>query len=253
MTGFGWISMTTDFGWRDGYAGVCHGVIAQLAPSVRVIDVSHLIDPGDVTRGARVMARAVRYLPRAVHVGVVDPGVGTDRRAVVLVAGGLPLVGPDNGLLLAAADVLGGVDAAYALTNDALWRRPVSRTFHGRDMFAPVAAHLASGVPVADVGEPVAVPTLVRLPEPQPGAVVDIDRFGNLGLAGYRAAFAPGDAVSINGRPARVGETYGAVAPGQLVVYTDSDGATAVAIRDGDAATELGLRVGDVVAIRKDD
>jgi hypothetical protein len=199
------------------------------------------------------MARAVPYLPPAVHVAVVDPGVGTDRRAIVIAAGTSLLAGPDNGLLLPAADALGGVAAAHALTNETLWRAPVSKTFHGRDVFAPVAAHLAAGLPLADVGDPVDPASLIRLPEPVQGEVTDVDRFGNVAVAGYLGAFGAGDAVVVNGRRAVVAETYAVVEPGELLVYPDSDGATAVAVRDGSAAERLGgVGVGDMIDIRKD-
>ena len=118
MAGFDWISLCTDYGYVDGFVAACHGVMARIAPQARVLDVTHAIGPGDVRHGSVVLADTLPWLPPAVHVGVVDPGVGTDRRAIAVVAGPSLLLGPDNGLLLAAAGSLGGIAAAYVLTND---------------------------------------------------------------------------------------------------------------------------------------
>src|SRR2546421_1272866 len=197
MAGYEWITLTTDYGLSDGFAGVLHGVIATQAPWVRVVDVTHQVPPGDVSRGAAVLAQAVGYFPPAVHVGVVDPGVGTARRAVAIETPRGLLVGPDNGMLTGAADVLGGVVSVVRLANSSWFRAQVSNTFHGRDVFAPVAARLAAGVPLADAGPPLDPATLVRLPEPvvQVGdgyleaEVLTVDRFGNVQLA------APGSAL----------------------------------------------------------
>src|SRR5205823_5096716 len=147
MAAYEWITLTTDYGLSDAFVAQLHGAIAVIAPSVRVLDVTHQVHPGEVGQASAVLAQAVPHLPRAVHVAVVDPGVGTARRAVAVRAPGGLLVGPDNGLLPAAADALGGVTEVVALTN-AGWHAPVvSRTFHGRDIFAPVAARLAAGAP----------------------------------------------------------------------------------------------------------
>ncbi|SCF31273.1 hypothetical protein GA0074695_5462 [Micromonospora viridifaciens] len=190
MTG-PWISLTTDYGLADGFVAACHGVIARLAPAARVIDVTHLVPPADVRRGAAVLAQAVPYLPVGVHVGVVDPGVGTARRGIALATPGGLLVGPDNGLLLDAAGALGGITDAVELTNPAWLAPAVSRTFHGRDVFAPVAARLALGAPLAEAGPALAPESLVRLPAPvvrtEPNGfaaeVLTVDHFGNVQLA----------------------------------------------------------------------
>ncbi|WP_092375337.1 S-adenosyl-l-methionine hydroxide adenosyltransferase family protein [Micromonospora phaseoli] len=193
------VSLTTDYGLTDGFVAVCHGVIARLAPAMRIIDVTHLVPPGDVRRGAAVLAQTVPHLPAGVHVAVVDPGVGTPRRGVAL---GTPegfLVGPDNGLLLDAAVALGGVTDAVELTNPR-WLAPrVSATFHGRDVFAPVAARLALGAPLGEAGPPVDPATLVRLPDPlvrrRPDGfvaeVLTVDHFGNVQLAAPADLLAP--------------------------------------------------------------
>lgn len=250
-----WISFTTDYGLEDGFVAACHGVIARLAPSARVIDVTHLVPPGDVTRGAYVLAQTVPSLPRGVHLAVVDPGVGTDRRPIAIEAadGGL-LVGPDNGLLIPAAEALGGISRAVHLTDGAWFAPDVSRTFHGRDVFAPVAARLALGADLASAGS--ATAALVRLPPPHlhqlPDGVVaevlTVDRFGNLQLAAVLDLGGSSD-VTVDGRVAAPGGTFGDVPPGGLVVFTDSAGHLAVAVNGGSAAALLGVRAGDRVTV----
>ena len=190
MAGYDWITFTSDYGLEDHFVGVCHGVMARVAPRARVLDVSHAVAAQDVRQGAVLLAQAVPYLPRAVHLAVVDPGVGTGRGMVAVEAGGQVLVGPDNGLLLWAAEALGGVGRAHALENPAFRLAPVSRTFHGRDVFAPAAAHLAAGVEPAELGPEMDPEGLVRLERPAvtagrgrvAGSVVAVDRFGNLAL-----------------------------------------------------------------------
>ncbi|MDO3682410.1 S-adenosyl-l-methionine hydroxide adenosyltransferase family protein [Micromonospora sp. C28ISP2-4] len=250
--------MTTDYGLADGFVAACHGVLARLAPAVRVIDVTHLIPPADVRRGAAVLAQTVPYLPWGVHVAVVDPGVGTARRGIALAAPGGLLVGPDNGLLIPAAEALGGVTAAVELTNPDWLGPAVSRTFHGRDVFAPVAARLALGAPPAEAGPAVDPGALVRLPEPvvraEPGClsaeVLTVDHFGNVQLA------APGalldglpSRVLVNGHEAVHGRTFGDAEPGTLVVYVDSAGLVAVAVNTGRAADTLNATPGALIKI----
>ncbi|WP_376701403.1 SAM hydrolase/SAM-dependent halogenase family protein [Micromonospora carbonacea] len=253
-----WISLTTDYGLADGFVAACHGVIARLAPAVRVIDVTHLVPPADVRRGAAVLAQTVPYLPVGVHVAVVDPGVGTARRGVALATPGGTLVGPDNGLLPDAAAALGGVTAAVELTNPD-WLAPrVSRTFHGRDVFAPVAARLAAGAPLADAGPAVDPAGLVRLPEPvvraEPGGfaaeVLTVDHFGNVQLAAPGDRLAPLPArLRVAGRAAAHGRTFGDAPPGALVAYVDSAGLVAAAVNGGRAANVLGVAPGDLVTV----
>lgn len=258
MAGFGWISFTTDYGLSDGFVAACHGVIARLAPQVRVIDVTHAVNPGDVTRGAAVLAQTVADLPPAVHLAVVDPGVGTARRAVAIAAPGGLLVGPDNGLLVWAADALGGVSAAVALTNERWFAGTPSDTFHGRDIFAPVAARLAAGAALAEAGPALDPAQLVRLPDPVvttgdgwlEAEVLTVDRFGNVQLAAPADALtALGDRLSVRGTPARRGATFADAAPGGLVVLADSAGRVAVATRGGRASVVLGVTPGDLVRV----
>jgi S-adenosylmethionine hydrolase len=254
---YGWVSFTTDYGTADGFVAAVKGVIAGIAPDARVLDVTHQVPPQDVRRGAAVLAQTAPWLPPAVHLAVVDPGVGTDRRGVAVVAGRSVLVGPDNGLLLPAASALGGVRAAYELAEPAYRLPAVSATFHGRDVFAPAAAHLCLGLEPGRLGP--AVADLVRLPAPTvhigPGIVraevLSVDGFGNVQLAAIDLGGLAGP-VRVQGQPAAVGRTFADVPAGAIVVLTDSAGYVAVAVNRGDAATRLGLRPGALVEIRAD-
>lgn len=188
---YDWVSFTSDYGRVDGFVAACTGIIVRMAPHVRMIDVTHDVPPGDIRRGAAVLAQTAGYLPSAVHLAVVDPGVGTERRGLVLETRRGIMVGPDNGVLLPAAEALGGILAAYELTERAFWAYQPSPTFHGRDVFAPVVAHLATGAEPSKVGRELPVFDLVRLPEPLvrvrqgelTAEVLTIDRFGNVQLA----------------------------------------------------------------------
>lgn len=253
-----WISLTTDYGLSDGFVAACHGVIARHAPDVRVIDVTHLVPPGDVSRGATVLAQTVPHLPPAVHVAVVDPGVGTSRRAVAVQADRGLLVGPDNGLLPRAADALGGVRRVVQLANPQWLGEAVSATFHGRDVFAPAAARLATGADLADAGPDVDPATLVRLPEPSveigdgyvEAEVIMVDRFGNVQLAAPAEALLHlGTQLTIGGIHAVRGATFGDAGHGELVAFADSAGQVAVAINGGRAAVALSVSPGDVLRI----
>jgi S-adenosyl-L-methionine hydrolase (adenosine-forming) len=268
MAGYEWITFTSDYGLEDHFVGVCHGVMARVAPGVRVIDVTHAVVAQDVRHGALVLAQAVRYLPRAVHLAVVDPGVGTGRGAVAVQAGGQVLVGPDNGLLGWAAEALGGAERVHALQNPAYRLEPVSRTFHGRDLFAPAAAHLAAGVDPAELGPEMDPGRLVRLERTGPqvdgdrvrASVVAVDHFGNLALDLRRqdlerVGVAAGDPVEVRvgGRAHRLafGETFASVPAGDLVLHEDSFGSLAVAVNRGRAAERLGARPGDPVEVAR--
>jgi S-adenosylmethionine hydrolase len=258
MRGYGWISLTTDYGMSDGFAAACHGVIARIAPDARVIDVTHQVPPGDVARGAAVLAQIVPHLPPAVHVAVVDPGVGTARRAIAIDTPGGLLVGPDNGLLPRAADALGGIDAVVELTNPDWLLGDVSHTFHGRDVFAPAAARLALGAALADAGPRIDAGTVVRLPDPVvtigdgwlEAEVLTVDRYGNVQLAAGGALLAAlGSELLVGGVRARRGATFADVAPGQLVVLVDGSGQAAIAVNGGRAVVVLSVSPGDVVRL----
>ncbi len=252
------MTFLTDYGSSDEFVGVCHGVVARIAPDVRIIDITHGVDRHDIRAGAVTLRRAIGFMPAGVHVAVVDPGVGGERRAVALrcAADEQILVGPDNGLLLPAADRLGGIVEAVDIGRSPLRLEPVSRTFHGRDIFAPVAAHLASGRTLRDAGEPIDPRTLVALHLPRPritGAaviahVVTADVFGNVALDAERRhlaerGFKLGATVSINGRRALYATTFGVVAEGELVLYEDASGALSVAVNHGSALQTLGLQL----------
>ncbi len=250
-----WVSFTTDYGTLDGFVAAVKGVIAGIAPDVTVIDVTHQVPAHDVRRGAAVLAQTAPWLPPAVHLAVVDPGVGTRRRGIAVVTARGVLVGPDNGLLLPAADALGGMTTAYELADPAYRLAEVSATFHGRDVFAPAAAHLCRGLDPARLGPPVAEP--VRLPGPTVhigprevrAEVLSVDGFGNVQLAAIELGGLSG-AVRVQGRPATVGRTFADVPAGELVVLADSAGHVAVAVNRGNAAARLGVEPGDVVDIR---
>jgi S-adenosyl-L-methionine hydrolase (adenosine-forming) len=253
------ITFLSDYGLTDSFVGVCHGVIARLCPSARVIDLTHGVARADVRAGALILRGALPYLPVGVHLAVVDPGVGGDRRAVaVAVADGRVLVGPDNGLLSLCFAEAGGVAEAVDIGRSPFALQPTSATFHGRDIFAPVAARLAGGASLNEAGEPCDPDGLVRLELPRPSVedgallahVVYLDRFGNIALD-----VEPGDtpdwptrvAISVRGEswPALYVRTFADAPPGELLVYEDADRRLAVAVNRGSAEQRLGISVGD--------
>jgi S-adenosyl-L-methionine hydrolase (adenosine-forming) len=261
VASFDSISFITDYGLEDGFVAACHGAAARIAPAARIIDITHLVQPGDVRRGAAVLAQTVPYLPPSVHVAVVDPGVGTARRGVAVETAEGILVGPDNGLLSWGIAALGGASRACQLTNGDLWLHPVSPTFHGRDIFMPVAAHLAAGKELSAAGDEIDLADLVTLPAPTSrvhdgeaeGEVMSVDRFGNVQLSIVAADV--GELGIGYGSPlvVRAGrrqltvpflETFAAVAPGEIVAFTDSAGLISLAVNAGDAAQQLGLPPG---------
>jgi len=260
------ITFLTDFGVQDDYAGVCRGVMKRIAPDSQIINITHGIGPMAVTEGALMMARAIPYMPVGVHLAVVDPGVGGSRRAIAIRSHeGRHYVGPDNGLLTLAVP-RDQIDTARHLTNPRYHLEHVSRTFHARDVFAPVAAHLAAGVEIEDLGEeldPVSL-VYVQLPEPWVSSagirarVLIVDRFGNLQLNLTRAhveefGVEPGDRVELrfdlDPYYAVVAETYAQASRGELMVYEDSYGAFAIAISGGNASELTGAGPGDEVRI----
>ena len=242
-------------------------MIKQITPDADVIDITHGIEPQQVLQGALVLASTLPYMPDGVHLAVVDPGVGTNRRAVALRSGdGRLYVGPDNGLLVPAAERLGGIAGAWELENAAYRLEPVSRTFHGRDLFAPAAAHLARGLDPSELGAPLDPTSLVRLEVPAPvtrdgfirAHVVIVDRFGNIQLNLTaddlsRAGIEPGTQVEIEIGLQRfyacAARTFADVRVGDIVIYEDAYGNIAVAINVGNAAEMLSARPGDTVDI----
>jgi S-adenosyl-L-methionine hydrolase (adenosine-forming) len=264
------ITFLTDFGLEDDFVGTCHGVIARIAPDVRVLDITHGIKPGRVLQGALMLANTLAYMPEGVHLAVVDPGVGGQRRALALLdASGRLYVGPDNGLLLPAAERFGGVVEAHELANPRYALESVSRTFHGRDLFSPAAAHLALGVPLGELGPPIAVEELVRVDVPRPevdgsrirAAVLAVDRFGNaalnLGRADLeRAAIVPGTTVEVEAHGNRwyatTARAFVDARDGDLILYEDSYRNVAIAVARGSAAQLLGLDEGGELTLRVD-
>lgn len=262
------ITFLTDFGVQDDYAGVCRGVMKRIAPDAQILDLTHGIGPLAITEGALMLARAVPYVPEGVHLAVIDPGVGGSRRAIAIRAhDGRVYVGPDNGLLTLAVP-RDQVEAARHLTNPRYHLQHVSRTFHARDVFAPVAAHLAAGAEFDDLGDEIDPDTLVciELPEPSVSSsgvratVLVVDRFGNLQLNVTREhietfGVEPGDRVELRFELdpyyAVVAETYSQAKRGELMVYEDSYGAFAIAISGGNASQLTGAGPGDDVRISR--
>ncbi|MGD0167904.1 MAG: SAM-dependent chlorinase/fluorinase [Gaiellaceae bacterium] len=265
---FRFITFLTDFGLQDDFVGTCHGVIKQIAPDVEIIDITHGIEPRRLLQGALTLADTIPYMPVGVHLAVVDPGVGTDRRAIVIEdRSGRLHVGPDNGLLLPVAERMGGVARAHQIANHAFALKEISPTFHGRDVFSPAAAHLALGVPLEEMGPQLEVMELVRLdiqkPEARKGrikaVVVDTDRFGNMQLnLRHEHLEKFGLAVGTRIELEHAGERYYAVTartfsdtrPGDIMLYEDSFQNLAVAISGGDAANMFGASPGDRLVIR---
>ena len=262
------VTLLTDYGREDDFVGVCHGVIRGIAPEAQIVDITHGIRRYAVRQGAIVLRNTLPYMPVGVHVGVVDPQVGTERRGVVLRCGdGRLLVGPDNGLLSLAWEACGGVELAVDVTRSPHRLEPVSATFHGRDVFAPVAARLAAGAELADAGEPVDPGTLATVDLPRPrvedGTLVAhalvIDRFGNAGLnvghaelAGTGLTLGATVEVEVAGERylATYAQTFADVRPGELIVYEDAYRSLAVAINRGDAASTLALAPDAEVRLR---
>jgi S-adenosylmethionine hydrolase len=259
------VSFLSDYGWVDEFVGVVHSVIRSIAPHVTVVDICHEIGPHDVRAGSLTLVRAVQYLAPGVVLAVVDPGVGTDRRALAVEAGDdgeAVFVGPDNGLLAAAVAMVGGAGRAVELTEEAYHLPAPGSTFAGRDIFAPVAAHLCLGVDLSELGpavDPLSLrPGLLPLPRQENGTleaeVLWVDRFGNVQLNvspeevepfGKRVLVRCGDDV----RTAHLANAYAEVAAGQLGLVVDSYGLMALVLDRASAADELGLHPGDGVSL----
>jgi S-adenosylmethionine hydrolase len=260
------ICFISDYGISGVLVGTCKGVMTSIAPQTTIIDVTHSVSGFDVIRGAETLRHATRYMPEdAVYLAVVDPGDKTKRRALAAeVRSGAYLVGPDNGLLLPAAEALGGIVRAVHLTNPRYHVHPVSNTFHGRDVFSPVAAHLAAGVDLDDLGEEVDPASMASIYFPGfqwerggglTAEIIDIDRFGNARLSVMQEDldFRYGTPLEIGVRDesmdARYVETFGASETGDLVLVPDSHWRLSLAVNRGNAARALLLSVGDEVRI----
>lgn len=268
MSGFRTVSFLSDFGLSDEFVGVVKSVIWSIAPEVRVVDVSHEIPRHDVRAGGLCLARAAQYLNPGVVLAVVDPGVGGNRRGVAVEVGKgeSVLLGPDNGLLAPAVGLLGGARRAVELTNEKYRLITPGSTFDGRDVFAPAAAHLVAGVPLADLGPWVSpeslLPGIVPVPrlssERIEAEVLWVDRFGNIQLNVSPADLAPlGEKVALRfaggARPARRVKSYSEIQSTEVGLLEDSYGLLAIALYKRSAAFELGLAAEAAVAIETGD
>ena len=253
------VTLLTDYGHDSEFAGVCRGVIRRIAPDVPIVDITHGVARHSVRHGALILRNSLPYMPVGVHVAVVDPQVGTERRAIALRCGDdRMLVGPDNGLLSLAWAACGGVVEAVDVSRSPHRLEPVSATFHGRDVFAPVAAHLAAGAALADAGDPLDPDALQLLELPRPhtqgGALVAdallVDVYGNVtlnaghdDLAGTGLQLGRRLEVGCSGRTRRAtfAGTFADVPAGELLLYEDASRHLALAVNRGDAASELGI------------
>jgi S-adenosylmethionine hydrolase len=264
------VTFLSDYGYEDEFAGACRAVIEKIAPGTPLVDITHGIPPQDVSRGAFALAAALPFAPDGVHLAVVDPGVGTSRRPVAISVAGSAriLVGPDNGLLWPALERLGEPGGAVDLSESPYRLEPVSATFHGRDIFAPVAAHLALGVPLAKAGEPIDPGSLATVPRRSvvvghdhvAAHVAYFDRFGNAVLDLPRALlpeelFSPGQEVELEAggesHRAAFGNAFADVAEGGIVVYVDGTDSLAIAVNRGRADEGLGLARDEQVTVRR--
>ncbi len=250
------VTLLTDFGSTDGYTGVVKGVLLSLAPNVQIVDVTHDVDPWDVQAANWIIANTYRYFPTGtVHVAVVDPGVGTARKPIAIVAGEGTFVGPDNGIFSSVIAALANAEI-YELTEPEFWLSPVSATFHARDIFAPVAARLATGTNAGRLGKRIGSETLTRLPCPQvvqgegwvEGQIVYVDRFGNL-ISNIPISLAhPGAGCVVDGRNiGYLAITYGSAGKGEAVVVPGSHGCVEIGLSQGSAASALKAAVGSTV------
>jgi len=264
MAGFDTVSFLSDYGSADEFVGIVKAVVRDLAHHVVVLDLIHEIPPHDIRAGSLALARCIQYVPTGVILAVVDPGVGTDRRAVAIeVAGGAGvLVGPDNGLLAPAVAMAGGAERAVLLTNTALHLPAPGRTFAGRDVFAPVAAHLCNGIPLDQLGEAIdpalLMPGVIPVPRSEGDALVAevlwVDRYGNAQLnVGPEDVDAFGDVLSLRWaesvRTAHRCATFDEIGSGAIGLVQDSYGLMAICLMRRSAAAELGLGAGDAVTL----
>ncbi|MDQ3965601.1 MAG: SAM-dependent chlorinase/fluorinase [Actinomycetota bacterium] len=261
------ICFLSDFGLGDDFVGLCKGVMLRIAPGASIVDLTHEVPGFGVETGAEILEHATRYMPEdVVYLAIVDPGVGTERRALALqTVGGALLVGPDNGLLVPAAESLGGIAGAVSLTNADYHVRPVSSTFHGRDVFAPAAAYLATGLDLARLGKALDPSSLVRVELPGTkresantiaATIIAIDRYGNARLSATdeEAGFAFGTLLKVEAGEGgdmlvHYVETFGHSKVGDLVLVPDSHRRLSLSVNKGNASRALALKVGDRVRL----
>lgn len=260
------ITFLSDFGLQDDFVGTCHGVMKRISPEAQIIDITHGIPPQAVLQGALVLANTVGFMPVGVHLAIVDPGVGGPRRPLALRdAEGRSYVGPDNGLLLPAAS-RAGIVSAHELANPAYALETISRTFHGRDLFSPAAAHLARGVQIEELGPPVDPEGLIGLDLPEPvladgtavATLLYVDSFGNIALNVTRddierIGIVSGTRVELELAGERyyaiMARTFADARPGDVILYEDSYRNMSVAISRGSAARMLHAAPGQTIRI----
>jgi S-adenosyl-L-methionine hydrolase (adenosine-forming) len=260
------VSLMTDFGIKDGNVGVMKGVIWNIAPGAQISDLSHMIAPQNIREAALILARSAPYFPEnSVHVVVVDPGVGTARRPMAAKIGTQHYVGPDNGtitLLLERAEQEGWACEFVELDKPQFWLEKISHVFHGRDIFAPVAGHLASGIPLADLGTRFLDPVRIALPKPEQtergwrGEIIHIDHFGNVAsnirIEQLAEALTHMDKITVTLAGEAISgmvNTFGQRQPGDLVALLGSTGNLIVSVVNGSAAARLNVKVGDEIKI----
>ncbi len=255
------ITLLTDFGLKDGYPGVMKGVIWSIAPQAQIADITHLIQPQNILEGALTLERTAPFFPPGtIHVAVVDPGVGTQRRPIAARLGEHFFVGPDNGLCTALVEDCRRSNRPMQfvhLNQPQYWLAEISNVFHGRDIFSPVAAHLANGTPLSAVGAPIEDPILISLPKPQRtargwlGQVTLVDHFGNLST-NLEPQHLPEGEVEIRLAGVRIRglkRTFGDGQPGELVALFDSEGKLSICVVNGSAAARLDVQVGAKVEV----
>lgn len=261
------VTFLSDYGLEDEFVGVCHGVMLRIAPHLRIIDLHHNILRQDIRHGAVVLEQCVNYTPDAVHLAVVDPSVGSQRRAVALETGwGEVYVGPDNGLLIPACERSGGIKKAISITDERFMLTPVSKTFQGRDIFAPAAAHIANGVEPSEMGPEIEISDLVPFEIPKAwvhddhlhAEVLQVDRFGNLQFNFFRShldeiGIDDGKRIEVRLEGQRLnvpfGKTFADVKTGEFVVIEDSYKQLSLAVNKGDAAARLRAKAGSTVIV----
>lgn len=259
------ITLTSDFGLKDGYVGIMKGVILGIAPRSVLVDITHEIGPQDVVAAAYLLASAQPYFGEdTIHLAVVDPGVGTDRRPVAIRVGNTTFVGPDNGLLMPSliglravepeSGALAGTTTAVELREEAYRLTPVSDTFHGRDIFAPAAGHIAAGLGLEELGPRLETLQSLAVPEPSvlgrtvTGTIVTIDRFGNA-ISNVRAHDVPAEPV-ISVGPATIHGLAHSYQEAETVALVGSAGFLEIGVRNGNAAATLGIKQGDRIVLR---
>lgn len=253
------ITLLTDFGYQDGYVGVMKGVIMNICPPARLVDLTHAVPSQNLAAARFTLLNAYPYFPTGtIHTVVVDPGVGTERRAVAVEVAEGYLVGPDNGVLSGVLERVSAI-AAVSLTNPQYWRSPTpSHTFHGRDIFAPAAAHLAAGVPLSELGEAIAVDSLIKIAVPSPqitkaeiaGTVQHIDHFGNIITTIPAAAIRQGNwQMQVGKVEMPLKQTYGEVEIGHALALVGSHGWVEIAVNGSSAQARLRLAIGDEVKL----